>query len=142
MQNIYFSIALTFDIWSRHSKQDYLCVTGHYVDTQWILQKKLLDFCVMVYSHTTQNIFQVIMSVIQDYDIHNRIMSITLDNASANSKAIEFFINSNIPNIAGKFFHARCACHIINLIVKSGLKQLESQIDNIRGALGWIIASN
>ena len=63
-------------------------------------------------------------------------MSITLDNASANSKAIEFFINSNIPNIAGKFFHARCACHIINLIVKSGLKEVESQVDNIKGALG------
>ena len=42
----------------------------------------------------------------------------------------------------GKFFHAHCACHIINLIVKSGLKEVESQIDNIMGALGWIMASN
>ncbi|KAK2646270.1 hypothetical protein Ddye_021465 [Dipteronia dyeriana] len=82
------------------------------------------------------------MFVIQDYDIQNRFMSITLDNASANSKAIKYFINSNITNIVGKFFHARCACHIINLIVKSGLKKVESQIDNIRGALGWIMASN
>ena len=82
------------------------------------------------------------MSVIQDYGIDNRIMSITLDNASANSKAIDYFINSNIPNIAGKFFHARCACHIINLIVQSGLKQVASRIDNIRTALGWIMASN
>ena len=40
LQNISFSIALTSDIWSRRSKQDYLCVTIHYVDTQWILQKK------------------------------------------------------------------------------------------------------
>ncbi|KAK2648460.1 hypothetical protein Ddye_015949 [Dipteronia dyeriana] len=96
----------------------------------------------MDYSHTAPNIFQVIMSVIQDYGIQNRIMSITLDNASANSKAIEYFINSNIPDIAGKFFHARCACHIINLIVKSGLKKVESQIANIREVLGWIMASN
>ena len=82
------------------------------------------------------------MSVIQDYGIHNRIMSITLDNVSANSRAIDYFINSNIPNIVGKFFHTCCACHIINLIVKSGLKQLESHINNIRGALGWMMASN
>ncbi|KAK2663377.1 hypothetical protein Ddye_001951 [Dipteronia dyeriana] len=110
--------------------------------TQWTLQKKLLGFRVMDYSHTAHNIFQVIMSVIQDYGIHNRIMSITLDNASANSKAIEYFINSNIHNIAGNFFHARCACHIINLIVKSGFKKVESQIVIIREALGWIMASN
>ena len=57
LQNISFSIALTSDIWSGRSKQDYLCVTGHYVDTQWILQKKLLGFRVMDYSHTAQNIF-------------------------------------------------------------------------------------
>ena len=71
----------------------------------------------MDYSHFAQNIFQVIISVIKDYGIHNRIMSITLDNASTNSKAIEYFINSKIPNTVGKFFNARCACHIINLIV-------------------------
>ena len=53
LQNISFSIALMFDIWSGRSKQDYLCVTGHYVDTQWILQKKLIGFHVMDYSHTT-----------------------------------------------------------------------------------------
>ena len=28
------------------------------------------------------------------------------------------------------------------MIVKSGLKEIESQIENIRGALGWIIVSN
>ncbi|KAK3204308.1 hypothetical protein Dsin_018354 [Dipteronia sinensis] len=126
LQNISFSIALTSDIWSGRSKQDYLCVTGHYVDTQWILQKKLLGFRVMDYSHTAQNIHDVIMSVIQDYGIQNLILSITLDNASANSKAIELFDNSTMPNTAVKFFLARCACHIINLIVKSGLKQVES----------------
>ncbi|KAK3199117.1 hypothetical protein Dsin_022532 [Dipteronia sinensis] len=142
LQNISFSIALTSDIWSGRSKQDYLCVTGHYVDTEWILQKKLLGFRVMDYSHTAQNINDAIMSVIQDYGIQNLILSITLDNASANSKAIELFDNSTIPNTAVKFFHARCACHIINLIVKSGLKQVESRIDNIREALSWIMASN
>ncbi|KAK3211547.1 hypothetical protein Dsin_016253 [Dipteronia sinensis] len=84
---------------------------------------RLLGFRVMDYSHTAQNIHDVIMSVIQDYGIQNLILSITLDNASANSKAIELFDNSRIPNTAVKFFHARCACHIINLIVKSGLKQ-------------------
>ncbi|KAK3229359.1 hypothetical protein Dsin_001240 [Dipteronia sinensis] len=96
----------------------------------------------MDYSHTAQNIHDVIMSVIQDYGIQNLILSITLDNASANSKAIELFDNSRIPNTAVKYFHARCACHIINLIVKSGLKQVESRINNIREALGWIMASN
>ncbi|KAK3204896.1 hypothetical protein Dsin_018942 [Dipteronia sinensis] len=109
---------------------------------EWILQKKLLGFRVMDYSHTAQNVHDVIMSVIQDYGIQNLILSITLDNASANSKAIELFDNSRIPNTAVKFFHAHCACHIINLIVKSGLKQVESRIDNIMVALGWIMASN
>ena len=55
LQNISFSIALTSDIRSIYSKQDYLCVIGHYVDTQWILQKKAPWFlCHGLFTHCTK----------------------------------------------------------------------------------------
>jgi len=38
--------------------------------------------------------------------------------------------------------HQRCACHIINLIVKCGLKRLEGLISNFRTAISFLNASN
>lgn len=38
-------ISLTTDIWkSKVQKISYMCVTGHFVDSQWELQKRLLSF--------------------------------------------------------------------------------------------------
>ncbi|KAK3225441.1 hypothetical protein Dsin_005303 [Dipteronia sinensis] len=88
------------------------------------------------------NIFAVIPSVLETYDITHRILSITLDNASANTKSIALFTERNIPQAGGYFFHQRCACHIINLVVQSGLKKVSNRIERIRDAISWIGSSN
>ncbi|KAK3204659.1 hypothetical protein Dsin_018705, partial [Dipteronia sinensis] len=69
------------------------------------------------------------------YGITHRILSITLDNASANTRSIALFTERNIPQTGGYFFHQRCACHIINLVVQSGLKEVSDRIERIRDAI-------
>ncbi|KAK0604709.1 hypothetical protein LWI29_018579 [Acer saccharum] len=136
------SVALTSDIWNACSKQDYLCVTGHYLNSDWKLTKRILGFRPMDYAHTAENIFNVILSVLETYEITNRILSITLDNASANTSSIALFVDRNIPQDGGYFFHQRCACHIINLVVQAGLKKVSDRVDRIRDAISWIGSSN
>jgi hypothetical protein len=38
--------------------------------------------------------------------------------------------------------HQRCACHIINLIVKSGLKRIKSYLEAFRTAVSYLNSSN
>ncbi|KAK3189421.1 hypothetical protein Dsin_028982, partial [Dipteronia sinensis] len=78
----------------------------------------------------------------ETYDITHSILSITLDNASANTKSIALFTERNIPQAGGYFFHQCCACHIINLVVQSGLKEVSNRIERIRDAISWIGSSN
>jgi hypothetical protein len=40
------------------------------------------------------------------------------------------------------FLHQRCACHIINLIVKSALNVIKSHLESFRTAISWINSSN
>ncbi|KAK3217655.1 hypothetical protein Dsin_011625 [Dipteronia sinensis] len=96
----------------------------------------------MDFTNTADNIFAVILSVLETYGITHRILSITLDNASANTKSIALFTERNIPQAGGYFFHQRCACHIINLVVQSGLKKVSNRIERIRDAISWIGSSN
>ena len=142
LQHLTVSIALTSDIWSACSKMDYLTVTGHYLDLDWVLQKKILGFRPMECTHTAGNIFNVIMSILETFEIQHRIISITLDNASSNTSSIALFCEKNIPQNGGYFFHQRCACHIINLVVQSGIKVVSDRIDRIREALAWLCSSN
>ncbi|KAK2655312.1 hypothetical protein Ddye_008364 [Dipteronia dyeriana] len=142
IQHLSVSVALTSDIWNACSKQDYLCVTGHYLDSDWRITKRFFGFRPMDFAHTAENIFNFIIEVLETYEITHRILSITFDNASANTSSIALFVARNIPQDGGYFFHQRCACHIINLVVQAGLKQVSDQIDRIRDAISWIYSSN
>ncbi|WP_284284406.1 hypothetical protein, partial [Mesorhizobium amorphae] len=71
-------------------------------------------------------VFQAIMGVAREYnlknDLEDKIISISFDNASNNNKAIEYFFRSLNPIMDGALFHQKCACHVLNLTVKAGLK--------------------
>ncbi|KAI3836035.1 hypothetical protein MKX03_017832, partial [Papaver bracteatum] len=38
-------ICLTTDAWTSIQNLSYICVTGHYIDKDWVLRKKILNFC-------------------------------------------------------------------------------------------------
>ncbi|KAK2648309.1 hypothetical protein Ddye_015798 [Dipteronia dyeriana] len=107
IQHLSVPVALTSDIWNACSKQDYLSVTGHYLDSDWRITKRIFGFRPMDFAHTVENIFNVIMEVLETYEITHRILSITFDNASANTSSIALFVARNIPQDGGYFFHQR-----------------------------------
>ncbi|KAK2662761.1 hypothetical protein Ddye_001335 [Dipteronia dyeriana] len=87
--------------------QDYLCVTGHYLDYDWRITKRIIGFRPTDFAHIVENIFNVIIYVLETYEITHLILSITLDNASANTSSIALFVARNIPQDRGYFFHQR-----------------------------------
>jgi hypothetical protein len=42
----------------------------------------------------------------------------------------------------GIFFHQRRACHILNLIIKSGLKRLQPYLESFRTTISFLNSSN
>jgi hypothetical protein len=63
----------------------------------------------------------------------SNVFSITLDNASANASAMTELTPKLVPYVCGStnatgLINQRCACHIINLIVKSGLKHIKEKL--------------
>ena len=64
--------------------------------------------------------------------IHDKIFTITLDNASNNNVAIQRLKRFwQINDDHAKLFHVRCCAHILNLIVKDGLKQVDSTLEKL-----------
>ena len=122
-----FNVALTSDIWSGRAKEDYLSVVIHYIDSDWVIQKRIIGFRLVDTLHTSTFISERILNVLIDYDLTERVIAVTLDNAAANTRAIDF-LRPLVKGFHEELFHQRCACHIINLIVKSGLKRIQEPI--------------
>ena len=142
LQSCTFSVALTSDIWSGNAKEDYLSVVAHFVNDNWELEKRVIGFRLIDVAHSGENIAERIAAVVNEYELSDKIFAITLDNASSNSRAME----SLAPILSGymgtTFLHQRCACHIINLIVKSGLKHLQVYLNDFRTAISFLNSLN
>ena len=137
-----FSVSVTSDIWSSRAREDYLSVVVHFVDDDWQLQKRVLGLRLIDVSHTGENIAERIREVINEFNLADKIFAVTLDNASANSRAIEILQPLFCVYAQSFLLHQRCACHIINLIVKTGMKRVGDHIDAVRQAIAWLTASN
>ena len=51
-------------------------------------------------------------------------------------------VDRDNDNALRGLLHQRCACHIINLIVKSGLKRIKFYIEAFRTAISYLNSSN
>ena len=64
-------------------------MVAHFLDSNWMLHKRIIGFKLVDDKHTADVICERLLTVINEFDIRDRIISITLDNASANTKAID-----------------------------------------------------
>ena len=131
-------LSVTSDIWTSCKDDPNACVTSHYIDSNWELHKKVLGFLLICHPHDVPNIYECITSVFKEYDIVNKIFSITFDNASNNTSAIDLFVKTIRTGPQKEMFHVRCVCHIFNLIVQDGLKLISPSIAAIRFSLKFI----
>ena len=97
-----------------------------------MLNKRIISFKTINTPHNGKNITTLINDEIIDLGNRDKIFITTLDNASNNDVAIQRLKRFwQIKDDYAKLFHVRCA-HILNLIVKDGLKQVDSTLEKIR----------
>ncbi|PWA66909.1 zinc finger BED domain-containing protein RICESLEEPER 2 [Artemisia annua] len=108
----------------------FMVLTAHFIDDDWVMHKRIINFR-PIHSHRGVDIGREILECINGWGIKN-VMTITVDNIASNDKAIEYLVE-NLPSKYddGKHLHIRCMAHILNLIVKDGLKTFNKEVSNI-----------
>ncbi|KAG2672853.1 hypothetical protein I3760_13G060900 [Carya illinoinensis] len=110
-------VSITTDMWTSSQKISYMVITYHFVDPDWHLQKRVLNFC---------NCFT-------NWGIENKVSIITVDNARYNDVTLrvlkDVFSLKKKLSIGGQLFHVRCCAHITNLLVKDGLSEIGEIVD-------------
>ncbi|TXG63370.1 hypothetical protein EZV62_010364 [Acer yangbiense] len=108
-------------------------------------KKRILSFSQIV-DHTGDSIGKCIENVLIKWGI-DKVFTITVDNATANTTAIGYVIRKlnswqdGGAVLEGKYLHVRCCAHILNLIVSDGLKDLHDSIVAIRNAVKFVKSS-
>ncbi|KAJ9560909.1 hypothetical protein OSB04_006069 [Centaurea solstitialis] len=104
-------ISLTTDLWkSKPQKIEYMVITAHFVDLDWKLQKRVINFVHLPPPRTGANIADGILTCLREWEIEDKVFTISVDNASANDSCIGILkenFESNGRLVCGGRFDAR-----------------------------------
>ena len=118
-----------------------MCLVAHYIDENWVLQCRVLNFIEVDPPHTGIVIAQAVFECMVEWKIEDKVTTITLDNATNNDTAVT---NLKAKLLARKnsvfdpnYFHIRCAAHIVNLVVNDGLQPIDNLITCLRNTVKY-----
>ncbi|CAN0914018.1 Zinc finger BED domain-containing protein RICESLEEPER 2 [Linum grandiflorum] len=139
-------VSLTVDQWRTGSGEvGYLCVTAHFVDDDWELNKRILSFIPISSTAKGVDIGNAIESCLLDWGI-DEVFSITMDGGSSNDVAVGYIrdrLNQRGTSIlGGKFLHIRCMSEIIKSVAFDLLKEMGMSVKRVREAIRYIIVSD
>ncbi|KAL4584113.1 hypothetical protein LXL04_008703 [Taraxacum kok-saghyz] len=106
------AVHLTTDTWtSPCQRKNYMVVTVHFIDDDWVMHKRVVNF--------------------REVDTHKV------------ERRGDQISRKKLPNVYdnGNQFHIRCMAHIINLIVKMGLKHQNYHVECVQNAVKYIRGS-
>ncbi|KAK9277901.1 hypothetical protein L1049_027458 [Liquidambar formosana] len=121
----------------------YMCLTTHFIDDDWKLHKRILNFC-QVQDHKEETVGRHIETCLFEWSIES-LFTMTVDNASSNDitfKLLKKRCKDWRGTILGhEFLHMRCCAYILNLIVGDGLKEVDESIARVRDAINYVRSS-
>uniref|UniRef100_A0A803N4L0 Transposase n=1 Tax=Chenopodium quinoa TaxID=63459 RepID=A0A803N4L0_CHEQI len=133
-------ISVTTDTWTSIQRINYMCLTAHFIDNDWKLNKKIINFC-PISSHKGEAIGKAVEACLEYWGIDDKLFTVTVDNASSNDVAcahLSRMVRRTGCINDGKNLHVRCIAHIINLIVWDGIKEHGVCIDRVRNDVKYV----
>jgi hypothetical protein len=138
-------VNITTDMWTSSQRVSYMVVTWHYVDLDWFLQKRILNFLNVPPPHSGVVIADALRKCFIEWGIGDKVLTITVDNARANDSAIRIikddFELRNELDVGGRLFHVRGCAHVTNLLVQAGLAEIGDIVDSVRQRIKYVVAS-
>ncbi|KAL5739860.1 hypothetical protein ACOSP7_028754 [Xanthoceras sorbifolium] len=144
LESIESKVAITTDMWTSSTKMVYMVVTMHFIDKSWVLHSRIMRFIHVLSPHDAESLGDQLMKCLLDWNVDRKLSAITVDNCSTNDSMIDKIKNkfSYALLLGGKLFHMRCCAHILNLVVRDGLKVIAEGIEKIRDSVCFWTASS
>ena len=121
------SLAVTTDLWSDKRLNSYMCLTGHFLNSDSKLSSKVLSFTVFRERHTGDQISNTIKKELKRLQVYEKTHTITCDGASNMRKAFKSLQPKRVYCL-GHRLHLT-VCNALCLWVKES-EQAESSPDD------------
>ena len=139
VRNLNGRVSLAVGMWSSPENAEYLCLTANYIDENWKLQKKLLNFLTLDSSQTEDALSDLVIKCLMDWDVDRKLFSMTLDDCftfdDIASRTKEWLSQNRHLLKNGDFFDMRCASHLVKSFLQDSMESLKVVTEKIRESI-------
>ena len=126
--------SITCDIWTSKNQLSFFGFTIHFINDDWQMKDELLAFKFLEGEHDGKSLSEAFVKVLEDFGIADRLLAVTADNASNNSKMMAFmetYYNERYPDagFSAAWNQVECMAHVLNLAANQILKEFKQPVD-------------
>ncbi|KAK7388639.1 hypothetical protein VNO78_23461 [Psophocarpus tetragonolobus] len=137
-------VCLTLDVWSSSQSVGYVFITGHFVDNDWKLQRRILNVVMEPYPNSDSALSHAISVCISDWNLEGRLFSITCgqtlsEGALGNLRPLLSVKNPLILN--GQLLVGNCISRTLSSVANDLLSSVPLIVKKIRDSVKYVKTS-
>lgn len=109
------NINLSFDFWTSGNFKSYMAIVAHFINETHINHTLIIGLRQVLGQHSKANQADILLQVICDYNITDKLGYFVLDNIESNNVCVDLLLKQLCPNFHKKYRRLRYVGHIINL---------------------------
>jgi hypothetical protein len=136
-------VSLSIDCWTSPNKHAFMGVLVNYITKAWKLEHSLIGFEHLTGIHSGAELSKVLKSLLTKFELEDRTIAITTDNASNNGTMLKEMqqmlkqLSSEDEFFKGKIQHVPCLSHIIQLGLQALLGEIRLKPTNAEILKVW-----
>ncbi|KAL3819184.1 hypothetical protein ACJIZ3_005089 [Penstemon smallii] len=138
-------ISLTMDLWTSNQSLDYVLLTGHFIDNDWKLQRRILNFIEVPFPDSDTAFSNAVAACLNDWSSKGNLFTFTLDRshvneiARGNIRGLLSIENSLILN--GQLLINSCYARVLSSIAQDALRTMKGTIEKVRHSVKYVKTS-
>ncbi|RDX58445.1 Zinc finger BED domain-containing protein DAYSLEEPER, partial [Mucuna pruriens] len=134
-------VCLTLDVWTSSQSVGYVFITGHFVDSDWKLQRRILNVVMEPYPNSDSALSHAVSVCISDWSLEGRLFSITCnqtlsDVAVGNLRPLLCVKNPLI--LDGQLLIGNCIARTLSNVANDLLSSVHLIVKKIRDSVKYV----
>ncbi|XP_044464180.1 zinc finger BED domain-containing protein DAYSLEEPER-like isoform X2 [Mangifera indica] len=132
---------LTLDLWTSSQSLGYVFITGHFVDTEWRLQKRTLNVMMEPYPRSDSAFSHAVAACLSDWSLEGKLFSLTFSHSLSEAgfehlRALLCIKNNLVLN--GQLLLRNCIARTFSSMAKVVLEAGQGTVKKIRDSVKYV----
>lgn len=120
-------------------------MTTYFIDDEWQLKKKTLDFIAINPSQIEDMHTEVIMTCLMEWDMDRKLFFVAFDSGASSNNIVcrikDRLSQNRFLYLNDQLFDVRCAANVVNLMVQDAPEALSDVTTKIRESIRYVKSS-